>query len=342
MTEEQWERLVATIGGEASSPPPVGFIIDSPWLPNWAGMSILDYFTSDERWLGANLQVVKQFPQIIFLPGFWSEFGMCTEPSAFGVKCIWHEDEFPFAEPVATSIAEAAALPKPDCRTCGLPPFVLKRLQHHEAQIRDAGHAIRFAIARGPLNVASFLMGSTEFMMALKLDPDKAHALLRTVTDFLVDWLQYQAGAFETVDGILILDDIVGFLGDDDCREFALPYLKECFEAVDATVRFFHNDAQGKVCAPHLPEIGVNLFNFAFEHSLAEMREWTGGQVALLGNIPPRDVLAAGTPEQVAQCVTDTLAPLDDTAGIILSCGGGMPPGVSTENIQAFLTAAGS
>jgi len=23
----------------------------------------------------------------MFLPGFWSEYGMCTEPSAFGARC---------------------------------------------------------------------------------------------------------------------------------------------------------------------------------------------------------------------------------------------------------------
>ena len=51
-------------------------------------------------------------------------------------------------------------------------------------------------------------------------------------------------------------------------RQSALPYLKRVFGCLDVPVRFFHNDAQGLVCAPYLAEIGVNLFNFAFEHSL--------------------------------------------------------------------------
>lgn len=36
--------LLAVINGEQIAPVPTGFIIDSPWLPNWAGYSIMDYF----------------------------------------------------------------------------------------------------------------------------------------------------------------------------------------------------------------------------------------------------------------------------------------------------------
>ncbi|MBL7222973.1 MAG: uroporphyrinogen decarboxylase, partial [Candidatus Brocadiae bacterium] len=188
--------------------------------------------------------------------------------------------------------------------------------------------------------VASFLTGNTEFLMGIMTHPEGFHALLRTVSDFLAEWLQVQAEAFPSIDGVLVLDDIVGFLGEEQFKEFALPYLKQVFGAVDASVKFFHNDARGLVCAPYLPEIGVNLFNFAFEHGLDEMKELTGGQVALLGNIPPRDVLASGTPDDVRAAVRAALASMDDLSRIILSCGGGMPPGVSTENIAAFCEAA--
>ena len=91
MTDQQWNTLVSAIRGEALRPLPTAFIIDSPWLPNWAGHSILDYFTSDCIFLDDNLKAIEAFPETIFLPGFWSEFGMCTEPSAFGSVSIWGE-----------------------------------------------------------------------------------------------------------------------------------------------------------------------------------------------------------------------------------------------------------
>jgi uroporphyrinogen decarboxylase len=86
MRDEQWGMLKDILNGEAVSPRPVGFVIDSPWLPNWYGCTILDYFSNDELWLSANMKAVNEFKDIMFLPGFWSEFGMCTEPSAFGAR----------------------------------------------------------------------------------------------------------------------------------------------------------------------------------------------------------------------------------------------------------------
>jgi uroporphyrinogen decarboxylase len=100
MTNEQWNLLVEVVDGARIDPLPVGFIIDSPWLPNWAGMSILDYYANETKWFDANLQAIERFPEAMFLPGFWAEWGMCTEPSAFGATCIWHENEFPFADKV--------------------------------------------------------------------------------------------------------------------------------------------------------------------------------------------------------------------------------------------------
>lgn len=340
MTDKQWETLLAVLEGRGPETPPAGFIIDSPWLPGWAGMSLLDYYTSETRWLEANLRAVRQWPEVLFLPGFWSEFGMCTEPSAFGAKCQWHENEFPFAAKVFDSLDDAARMEMPDPRRDGLAPFVLKRLEHCLPAIEAAGHKVRFAVARGPLNIAGFLLGNTEFLMGMKMQPDETHALLDTVTDFLEDWLKAQAAAFPTIDGVLVLDDLVGFCGEEDFLEFAKPRLARLFGAVDARVRMFHNDAAGLVCAPHLADTGVNLFNFSHEHPMAEMRRLAGEGVTLLGNIPPRDVLAQGSPEEVAARVRALREELGgDTRRVLISCGGGMPPGVSTENIGAFLGA---
>ena len=88
--------------------------------------------------------------------------------------------------------------------------------------------------------------------------------------------------------------------------------------------------------------MGVNVFNMGFEYDLNELKSITGNRVTMLGNIPPRDVLAAGSQEQVREAVTSMISKLEDPARIIISCGGGMPPDVSTENISAFLEAVRS
>ncbi len=336
MTNEQWKLILDTVNGRTAGKPVTGFIIDSPWLPGWAGISNLQYYSSEEIWFQANKKAIETFPDIIFLPGFWSEFGMCTEPSAFGAKLVWNEFNLPHADKIISDISQAGTIKIPNPKTDGLLPFVIQRLENYQNPIREMGHEIKFAIARGPLNVASFLMGTTELLTGFMMDPENSHKLLKTITEFTVQWLQYQKEKFPSIEGILVLDDIVGFIGDDECREYAVPYIKEIFDAFDSKLNFFHNDAQGLISTPYLKEMGVHLFNFSFEHTMKEIRELAGPEVALIGNLPPRDVLAAASPEQVREKTREMVREFGDKNRVVWSCGGGMPPNVTTDNILSF------
>jgi len=173
--------------------------------------------------------------------------------------------------------------------------------------------------------------------MGFMMDSENSHKLLEIVTKFTINWIEYQKEIFPSIEGILLLDDIVGFIGDDECKEFAVPYIKRIFNSFDSKLNFFHNDAQGLISTPHLKEMGVNLFNFSFEHSMKEIRELAGPVIALMGHLPPRDILAQGTLEQVREETRKMVHKFGDTNRVIWSCGGGMPQNVTTENINAFI-----
>lgn len=337
MTNDQWQLLLDTVHGKIPQKPVTGFIIDSPWIPGWAGVSTLEFYSSEEIWFKTNKKAIETFPDTIFLPGFWSEFGMLTEPSAFGAKLVWDEFNLPHAEKVISDVSQVDLLKMPNPKTDGLLPLMIQRLINYHKPINEMGHEIKFAVARGPLNIASFLMGTTELMMGLMMDPENSHKLLEKITQFSISWLQHQKEKFPSIEGILLLDDIVGFVGDDECREFAVPYIKRIFNSFDSKLNFFHNDAQGLISTPYLKEMGVHLFNFSFEHSMKEIRELAGPEIALIGNLPPRDVLALGTPEQVREETRKMVHEFGDFSRVIWSCGGGVPQDVSTENMKAFI-----
>jgi uroporphyrinogen-III decarboxylase len=339
MRNSAWNDLVALIEGRKPDYQPVGFIIDSPWIPGWYGKSKIDYYASDDVWFRSNLQAVNTFPEVWFMPGFWSEYGMCTEPSAFGSRMIFLENNLPHAEKILSGIDDLERLPKPDVRTDGLLPFMISRLRNNQENILKSDHQIRFAVARGPLNIAGFLMGTTDLMTAFGTDPDRTRKLLGRITDFICSWLLWQKECFPSIDGVLILDDIIGFLGEDEFKEFVLPYFKRIFGCTGSKVRFLHNDSDGLITAKYLKEMDVNMFNFSFEHTLGEIRRLSGPDVVLVGNIPPRDILAAGTPEEVKAAVSGAFAETDDYSKIIWSAGGGMPPAVSDANLNAFIQA---
>jgi uroporphyrinogen decarboxylase len=338
MTDKQWEKLVALVNGDKTDAVEAGFIIDSPWLPNWYGITILDYFSNDELWLKANLKAMETFPDVTFLPGFWSEYGMCTEPSAFGAKSVFWNDEFPFADKVIDTPEDIDKLEVPNPETDGLLPFMLNRLKLAQPSIEAAGRKIRFSVSRGPLNIASFLMGTTELMTAIMMDPDRVHKLMRVITDFLKQWHALQKKTIPTIDGILMLDDIVGFVGEDEFVEFGLPYLKELYDT-DDSVKFFHNDADCSMSVKFYPEIGINLYNPGLDLSISEIQEATNNELVVLGSLPPRDVLAACTPDEVYEQTKKMIEGVANKSKLMASCGGGMPPKVTSENINAFVRA---
>lgn len=339
MNSSQWETIKKCANLEEQDRTPVGLIVDSPWIPQYAGISTLDYFTMPERWLEANLQVVDDFPEVIFLPGFWVEFGMANEPSGFGCKINFFENNTPTIIHLTSSPEEAGQLKPPNPRKDGLMPLVLNWYKNMEPRVNEAGQLIKIVAARGPLAIATHLMGLTDFLIGLKTEPDLTHQLLKTTALTVKFWLQAQAEVLSEVEGILVLDDIVGFLSKDDYLEFAHPYLKEIFGAFPGCVKIFHNDTDNPVPYEFIGDLGINLFNFTHLRKISQVRELTGNNVCLMGNVPPLEILTKGTPDQVKTEARHCLLQNGGKSGLLLSAGGGTSPQTPRENIQALVEA---
>jgi uroporphyrinogen-III decarboxylase len=336
MNREQWGILRKVARGEVFDAPPVALIVDSPWIPGHLGLSTLDYMTVPEVWLAANLQVEHEFPEVIFLPGFWAEIGMCAEPSAFGCKVSLYSSKTPVAHPMLKGIEELDRLAAPDPRTDGLMPVILSLYRRLEPRVNEAGHVIKMVAARGPLTVATHLMGATNFLLGLKLEGAATHRLLRLTTTLVRQWLEAQAEALREVEGVLVLDDIAGFLSPQDYLEFAHPYLKEIFGAFPGVLRMFHNDTDNPVSYRHLSDLGIDVFNFTHLQSLARVRELAGPAITLMGNVPPLEILTQGTPGQVQQAAQDCVRAHGGARRLLLSAGGGVPPGAPAANLRAL------
>ena len=340
MTREQWTLLRRCMEGEPADTVPVALIVDSPWIPGFLGLSTLDYLTVPDVWQEANLEVARRFPDVIFLPGFWAEIGMGAEPSAFGCRLTFFSDRTPIAHPVIHDIEELDRLPVPDPRTDGFLPILLNQLRRLRPAIADAGHVLKIVAARGPLTTASHLLGVTPFLLALKLEPAATHRLLALTSDLTRRWLEAQAEAAGEVEGILVLDDLAGMMSARDYLEFAQPYLQRVFDAFPSALKLFHNDTDNPVSYPLLRNLGIHGFNFTHLQPLAKVRAHVGPDLCLIGNVPPLEVLAQGTPEQVRAAALDCLQQHPGRRSLILSAGGGTSPGTPAANIRALCEAA--
>jgi uroporphyrinogen-III decarboxylase len=234
-------------------------------------------------------------------------------------------------------LEDVSTLAEVDPYSDGLMPFALQLYRMHKPRILDGGYTIPVVAARGPLCLASFLRGVPEFMLDIAESPEGVHALLRLTTRTVIDWLKAQAEVIgETVEGILVLDDIAGFLSARSYREIAHPYLKQICDAFPSDwVKVYHNDANVRPFLGDLADTGFDVLNWSHKVDLREVREKTNGRLCLMGNVPPLEVGVRGTPEMVAQSAREVLAK-SDGQGLILSVGGGVSPGMPRENLRAL------
>lgn len=336
MTKDQFETLRRAAAGKIEKPC-VALIVDSPWIPGWAGISAMEYFVEPEKWLRANLRVVERFPDVIFVPGFWAEYGMAAEPSGFGCRVSWWKDSPASVSHAIEDIAQVSGLEIPNPKFHGLMPFILHIQRWAQHRIEPLGYSTRMVAARGPLALATHLYGVTEFLTEIKIQPEASHKMLDLCTETVVRWLSAQAENLPDVEGILVLDDIPGLLSPTDYEEFAHPYLKRIFDAFPGMLKVHHNDAYIQPFADRIADLGVDILNFSHEFDMEDAYKRLGDRVTLMGNVPPLGVLARGNPDDVAQWANRCL---DATNGrIILSAGGGTSGGTTSENIDALVEA---
>jgi uroporphyrinogen decarboxylase len=312
-------------------------IIDSPWLPGYAGADTLDFFFDPAVWLTAHERAAADLPGVAFVPGTWMEYGMAAEPSGWGIPIRWSRTSPPAIRPHPGGLAALAAAEVPDPEIDGLMPAVLSHYERMTPILANRGMSPRMAAARGPLAVASHLTGVTELLMATQLEPEACLTLLEKTTELCIGWLQCQLERMEDPIGVMVLDDIVGMIGPEDAKKFALPLLRRIFESFPGMIHIYHNDTPNEKMLEGLATIGMDVFNFSHEIGLERARTALGDEVVLMGNLPPLDLLVRGTPEQVRAATGELIAGAARLGPLLVSPGGGVSPGTPIENLKAML-----
>jgi len=319
---------------------PVALIVDSPWLPGYADIDTLDYYLFPEKWLQINLDLLNRFPDAVWIPGFWVEYGMAALPSAFGARLHFYHDRPPSVEPVTTDISHWADAPLPNVDEAGFMPLALRLYQQMESRLYADGLGIKMVAARGPMVTAGFLLGITDLMMGLITHPTEIDRFLGKITTTIINWLHAQLNTLRDPEGIILLDDIVGMVSLKHYQAFVAPHLQRIFTEFDGLVKIYHNDTPCAHLHGALAEAGFDVFNFSHESDIGNVKTSMGHRVALMGNVAPLDFGVRGTPQDVELAALACMDKAAPGGGMILSFGGGVSPGTLPENIDALLQAA--
>jgi uroporphyrinogen decarboxylase len=316
-------------------------IIDSPWLPGFAGISTLDFFFDPPTWLAAYERAHAELPGVAFVPDVWVELGMAAEPSGWGVSLQWHHDSPPSVRAHPGGLEGLLAIAAPDPETDGLMPVILRQYERMKPTLVERGIGPRFAAARGPLAVAAHLMGVTDLLMATQLQAERCLELVDRTTELIIRWLRCQLERMDDPLGVLVLDDVVGMMGPADAARFGVPYLKRIFDAFPDLLHFFHDDTPNAAVFEGLATIGMDVFNFSHEIDIEKTRSLVGPDIALMGNVAPLDILVRGTPEQSREATEQLLEKARRVGPVLVSPGGGVSPGTPIENLKAMLEVVG-
>ena len=337
MKPEQWEIFKKAARMEKMDKIPMALIIDSPWIPGYLGINHMDYFLDPELWFQSNLKIHNEFPDIIFVPSWWMEYGMAAEPSALGSKIKFWQDNTPSEYHTLYNIEDIDKFPEYEVMNDAFMAMTLHRMKMQKHRILDTGETLPIVTSRGPLCTAGFVRSTTDFMIDIVEKPEWAHKLIDLSTNLIIDWLKAQAEIIgDTVEGIFILDDIVGFINEEHYQEFAHPYLKKICDAFPKDwVKIYHNDADVNACLDHLPDCGFNVLNWGKQTDIEEVKSRVGNRMCLMGNVNPLEIGVRGTPQEVYDATIEVLEK-SGGEGIILSVGGGTSPGMPRENINSM------
>lgn len=345
MNSDQIKLLEETIQ-HRNAKIPVALIADSPWIPGYCGHTFIDYYARNDVWMADNRKIVKDFPEAVFVPGWWVEYGMTAEPTGFGCPTCFFDDNLPHLRSLEEDIDKIESmvnnLQLPDPKADGLMPLLLNQQRLYQPQLEADGEQVYMVCARGPFTVASHMITVTTLCMLPMIYPEVFDKLITKTSECVKRWLEAQLENVKTAKAILVLDDVCGFYSPEDFQTQCFPYMQKLFASFPELSHYFHNDNTTNCCYPHLTDMGVDVFNFTHLQDIAETRKLAGDKLVLMGNVPPM-LLTGNDPKAVydaTKSITDKyIAANGSHHGLMLSTGGGLPMGATKENIDALIQA---
>ena len=218
--------------------------------------------------------------------------------------------------------------------------FVMNIIQTLRRELDGAVPLIGFAGA--PWTLAAYMIeggGSRNYAHVKRMmysDPLTFHALLDKISDTIILYLNAQIEAGAQL--IQLFDSWAGELSPNDYSEFALPYERKIFEAINSnaipTIMYINGSG---TYLEQMATCGAGVLSIDWRVNLSDARARVGAQLTLQGNLDPCVLLS--TPEIVSQRARELIT-MGGGQRHILNLGHGILPMTPVENARAFVEAA--
>ncbi len=307
-----------------------------------AGVQACEYYASAEVKLKTQLKLIDAFPEILWIPGIFADYGVVTGASAFGCKIQWFADSSPYAHPVLTNIHEVHHMKPINPNSDGLMPKALKEYEyfweHTDRYYIEKYHYLEgIAVSLGPMELAGTMRGYDKFCLDLIDYPNEVHNLLKIITEGITSWLRAQEKINGKLRLLIIPDHFPSQISLPMFEEFGNPYLQEIFSSFPQAICLYHNEGSSMHYLERIPELDVDIFHCG-KVDLVKAKKKIGRDVCLMGNLDAVAVKDSSS-DMVKQLALDCLKMGAQGGGHLLSIGGAMAPDTPPENLRALVEA---
>ncbi|MEG0356047.1 MAG: uroporphyrinogen decarboxylase family protein [Lachnospiraceae bacterium] len=194
----------------------------------------------------------------------------------------------------------------------------------------------------GPFTIASQLRGIEQFLKDCRREPKRVHELMQFVSD----------SSLMCIDAVAPFGVVIAFADPVACpnmispkcyETFVLPYMKELVQySIQKTGKkpSLHMCGDTHKIWPYLKELSISGLSLDNLIDMKIAREELGHTFAILGNVPPVEVVLDGTKEEifasVKQCIEDSI---ESEKGYTLTTGCDVPYQTAFEKLDWFMEA---
>ncbi len=272
------------------------------------------------------------------MAGAVSPMDLSVEAEAFGNSVRFSEQEPPAVKDCIVGTLE-------DALELAVPPVGAARTAECIRGIELAVHDITdrpvFAGVIRLFSLIGRLMDMQKVLVDCRKEPGLLHVLLKKASTFLTAYIMAlkEAGA----NGVFLAEPAAELIAPRFHLEFSVPYIERirarCED--DHFLCIYHN------CGNTMPLLKDLVENTSFKAlhlgnaiDMEAALRLVPGELLVMGNIDPANVLRLGTPEHVWEVTLMLLKRCGRFRNFILSSGCDIPPTAPLENIDAFFDAA--
>lgn len=197
------------------------------------------------------------------------------------------------------------------------------------------------ATAWGPFSLAAQMYGVEKMMADMFKSPDLVYKTIDIATDIIYHFYEpmIKNGSIEA---IAIADATASgdLISPRMFKKFALPALKNFNDRIKelGCGRFLHICGDTTKSLEMFPETGAQCIALDMKVDLAVAKEKIGDKMCIGGNTPPVFILNNGTAEDCKKSALECIGKAAANGGYVLLPGCDIPPSVSVENIDAYLS----